>query len=220
LSTIAALMHSQLNLNQTNTISTPNLEVKYSKVSGSSLNGVSLNLNSAGIIMPANICQLINITNCENQELTTHQTFYRVAVNGINGANETNTNKSSSIGFSIHSGSNGTEIKVNSTNTTLSFWIPLNFDDEIEFEQVNASVAAGDYFTYRSFQLSGSNISVQIQIEPYDLSIGYLAFIKLGKMPNISNNEFDVAQVFCPCGKQDLNLNSFFIKLECVQVCI
>ena len=117
-----------------------------------------------------------------------------MALTGNNGDNETNVGSSKSISYSIYD-DNKNEIPVNNLNKKIEYWIPkdpsvpiepynlinsVNISGLVGFDSLNKTNTSIPYIysngsIYNGFKLTGSNVSVHIQIKPINkVSIGYL----------------------------------------------
>ena len=151
-----------------------------------------------------------------------------MALTGSNGDNETNIQWSKSIDFSLYD-ENIKEINVENQKKSLEFWIPKDINMPIEpyqlIDLVNATQNQSNLTNnqmFNSFNLTGSNVSIHIQIKPnnnQDKSIGYLALLKFGANPvltqsknNINNKYYDMANLFCPKDLK-ISLNDSFYLL-------
>ena len=117
-----------------------------------------------------------------------------MALTGNNGDNETYIGKSKSITYSIYDESRN-EIPVNNLSKKIEYWIPKDPSVSIEpFNFINAVNITGlvgfdslnktnntipfiysNGSIYNGFKLTGSNVSIHIQVKPINTnSIGYL----------------------------------------------
>jgi hypothetical protein len=134
-----------------------------------------------------------------------------MAVSGHNGDNETFIGFSSSIGLSFYD-ENNKEIKITNTQSPIHMYIPrdANLEQQHPFQHVNASqIQMYNLFflTNGLYINSGINVSLTIELKPYNKSIGYVLVMKLGQSPiiNATYADFNSLKVFCP---QDLQ-NTF-----------
>ena len=94
--------------------------------------------------------------------------------------------------------------------TPMDFFIIRNVSDELTlFVEYNKSVvlsmmrAADDLsLFYNVFNLSGSPVSIHVQIRPVNLT-QYVIFLKYGGLPQLNNRkiDFDYFELFCEDGK-------------------
>jgi len=142
-----------------------------------------------------------------------------MALTGKNGDNETNVGASNSISYSLHD-ENNKEIPISNLEKPIEFWIfkeDLN-SPSTEYQYVNAVNASQiqngsltlkpqqvtsylSGFIVSGFKLSGTNLSLSVQIKPENKSIGYLALLKFGDNPvfNLtSTSYYDLMSIFCP----------------------
>jgi hypothetical protein len=126
-----------------------------------------------------------------------------MALIGNNGDNEANVAFSKSISYSIYDESM-TEIPVNNLNKKIEYWIPkdkaapiqpykfinaVNISGLVGFDNLNKTNNSIPYIfsngsIYNGFKLTGTNVSIHIQIQPINkVSIGYLFLLKCGDNP-------------------------------------
>ena len=129
-----------------------------------------------------------------------------MALTGTNGDNETHINTSQSLDYSLYD-ENVNQIQVENLRTPLELWISKDTSVSIEpFQLVNASAPnasnvslnGGQFINgllVNGFTLSGSNISIHIQIKPLQKERGYLSLLKFGSNPTTSS--YDVLNEFC-----------------------
>lgn len=137
-----------------------------------------------------------------------------MATAGMNGNNEAKIGNSRQTGISYFD-ANNRPIKISNLQNKISLFIyrdaNLGSSVNLNFNLINTSnksdpslYTANQMLTY-SFQLTGANNSIQIQVKPDNprLNIGYLMFLKFGSAPvyNASLKSFDFAKLSCPTGK-------------------
>ena len=131
------------------------------------------------------------------------------AVTGLNGDTDAAIGKSQQISFSIFDEDNNA-IPVKGLTNKIDMWIPRDTEATIDpFSLINAKnssdnqtqIINGFYSSF--FNLTGLNNSINIQIQPTNLSIGYLLFIKYGSFAafNTTYRNYDLFKCFCPNGK-------------------
>jgi hypothetical protein len=131
-------------------------------------------------------------------------------ITGSNGDNETFIGNSKQISLSFYD-ENKQEIPIKNSKKNLEFlihrdlsWSSSNTSQDYVF--VNASqinLAEKNHFLPNAITLSGSNVSVHIQIKPIDPNTGYVVLMKFGQTPilNSTLQSFDYWKIFCPSGK-------------------
>ena len=132
-----------------------------------------------------------------------------MALTGANGDNETHIGSSKSISFSLYNASSN-EIQVANLANPLDFWIPHEAT-QVPFQYISATNAStslnssGTYqlidgFIVSGFNLSGSNVSVHIQISPVNTALPYVALVKFGENPIFRPDItlYDMMSVYCP----------------------
>lgn len=133
-----------------------------------------------------------------------------VAVTGLNGDDSTFIGQSSSLGMTFLSDTNK-EIPVNKSSKPIDIWITKNPNMEIpSFEYINTTNATrkdNSLFLYHAFNITGTNVSLHIQIKPVIQVTGYLVILKFGRIPQLDGavRDYDLWEVFCP---SSLYLNS------------
>ncbi len=149
-----------------------------------------------------------------------------MALTGTNGDNQTNIGSSKSIDFSIYDESSK-EISVSNQKNPIEFWIPKDTSVSIQpYQFVNAlnitqNQTDSNGFILNGFTLTGSNVSIHIQIKPNNSNTGYITLLKFGSNPifvdtqtNINNQYYDVLNIYCPNdlikNQPDLN-DSFYL---------
>jgi hypothetical protein len=130
------------------------------------------------------------------------------AVTGLNGDTDAAIGKSQQISFSIFDEDNNA-IPVKGLTNKIDMWIPRDSKATLDpFSLINATnsddnvtqIINGFYLSY--FDLNGMNNSINIQIKPINLTLGYLLFAKYGSVAAFSKNSksFDLFKCFCPTG--------------------
>ena len=135
-----------------------------------------------------------------------------MAITGQNGDNETNIGSSKSITYSLFD-ENKNEIAIKDQQQPIEYWIPKDPTVDIKpYQFINAANASSlsnstakinliNGNILNGFKLTGSNISIHIQIKPANKnSVGYLFLLKFGDNPilNASTRHFDEWSIFCP----------------------
>jgi hypothetical protein len=128
-----------------------------------------------------------------------------MAVSGHNGNNETFIGFSSSIGLSFYD-ENNQEIQITKTKSPIHMFIPQdkNLERRHPFQYVNASqiqISPGSFFMPNGLNLnSGTNVSLKIELKPFNQSVGYVIVVKLGRSPIINSTyaDYDSFKIFCP----------------------
>jgi hypothetical protein len=144
-----------------------------------------------------------------------------MALTGNNGDNETHIGMSKSVSYNIYD-ENVNEMPVHNLNNKIEYWIPKDTSLPIEpysfinsinttglvgfdvLTQTNRTIpyAYSNGFIYNGFKLTGSNVSIHIQIKPDNKSSpnGYLFLLKFGDNPalNSTTQSFDDLKIFCP----------------------
>jgi hypothetical protein len=120
----------------------------------------------------------------------------------MNGNSAANIQSSNAIDYSLFD-ENNNEIAVNNVPNKIQFVIEKTINQsESEYQLINATQmnTTGTNFVNYTFTIT-SNVSIHVQIRPDDLnsSIGYLAMLKFGEIPNVTL--FDLWDFFCPSGK-------------------
>ena len=132
---------------------------------------------------------------------------------GLNGKSEAKVGMSRQTGIS-YSDANNQPIKIKNLQNKIRFYVyrdpELKSSVDLSFNFINTSNKSDPslYLTNQmlvySFQLTGANNSIQIQVKPVDpsLNIGYLMFLKFGSAPvlNSSDSSFDYSKISCPSG--------------------
>ena len=140
-----------------------------------------------------------------------------MALTGGNGDNETKIGSSRSISYSLYD-ENKNEMAINNLDKKIEYWIPKDPSVDIEpykyIDALNATVVNDTTkFVYKDgavlngFRLSGTNVSIHIQIKPDSrngiiaTTVGYLFLLKFGENPNINTTNFyDEWNIYCPSG--------------------
>ena len=139
-----------------------------------------------------------------------------MALTGTNGDNQTNIGSSKSIDYSLYDASNA-EISVANQRTPIEFWIPKDTSVPIQpyslIYAVNASSqnqTDSQGFMLNGFNLTGTNVSIHIQLKPVDTltPVAYMVLLKFGANPVFNTNYYDLMNVFCPA---DLQSDSFYL---------
>ena len=136
------------------------------------------------------------------------------AVTGLNGDTDAAIGKSQQISFSIFDESNNA-IPVKGLTNKINMWIPRDSKATLDsFNLINATnnnnnetqIINGFYSSY--FNLNGMNNSINIQIKPTNLTIGYLLFAKYGSVATFDKNSksYDLFKCFCPSGELKKNI--------------
>ena len=131
------------------------------------------------------------------------------AVTGLNGDTDAAIGKSQQISFSIFDEGNNA-ISVKGLANKIDMWIPRDSDATLDsFNLINATttnnnetqIINGFYSSF--FNLTGLNNSINIQIKPINLTMGYLLFVKYGSFAafNTTSRNYDLFKCFCPNGK-------------------
>ena len=136
-----------------------------------------------------------------------------MAITGQNGDNETNIGSSKSITYSLYD-ENKNEIAIKDQQQPIEYWIPKDPTVDIKsYQFINAANASSlsnntakisliNGNILNGFKLTGSNISVHIQIKPANTkSVGYLFLLKFGDNPILNASTlryFDEWRIFCP----------------------
>ena len=218
------MLTKHLTQGQSAEIKTSNLQMIYEKNNISKIE-TSFNLQDISVGLPS-FCDLLSSTglNCENSIIIQKKMLLNMALTGLNGDNETHIGSSKSISYSLYD-ENRTEIAIKDQNKPIEYWIAK--DPSLPIEQYtfiqasNASVKKnttnlvylnGAYVN--GFKLSGSNVSVHVQIKPEKKNVGYLFLMKFGgnALANSSTKYFDKWSVFCPATDFiEENNESFFL---------
>jgi hypothetical protein len=133
------------------------------------------------------------------------------AVTGWNGDTQVGIGKSQQISYSIFDESNN-YVNVKNLSKKIEIWIPRDSKATIDpFILINASYLQNNEnetqiinkFYSSFFYLNGSNVSINFQIQPSNISIGYLLFIKYGSLAIFNKNYqiYDLFECFCPNGE-------------------
>ena len=141
------------------------------------------------------------------------------AVTGLNGDTDSAIGKSQQISFSIFD-ENNDEIAVKDLSNKIDMWVPRDSKASNDsFNLVNATstsendtqIINGIYSSY--FKLTGLNNSINVQIQPTNLTVGYIFFLKYGSYAAFNKNfkSFDLFKCFCPSGKQKINYFYLFL---------
>ena len=144
------------------------------------------------------------------------------AVTGLNGDTDAAIGKSQQISFSIFDESNNA-IPVKGLTNKIDMWIPRDSKATLDsFNLINATntnnnetlIISGFYSSF--FNLTGLNNSINIQIQPTNISIGYLLFIKYGSFAafNKTYKSYDLFKCFCPSGE----IKKYFILENCIKL--
>ena len=130
-----------------------------------------------------------------------------MALTEYNGDNETNIQLSRSLTLSVYQNEAFQEINVINQANLFDMWISRDRSIPIQsFSLVNAvssNASLLDGFYVSGFNLNYTNVSIHIQLKPLNKQLSYLAMIKFGQNPLLSN--YDVLYIFCP---NDLIVNS------------
>lgn len=149
-------------------------------------------------------------------------TSRNMATAGMNGNNEANVGMSRQTGISYYD-ANNQPIKIRNLKNKIRFFVyrdtKLSSFVNLEFSLINTSNKTDpSLYTFNqmlvySFQLSGANNSIQIQLKPDNpsLNIGYLMFLKFGSAPvfNSSYSSFDFSKLSCPSGESIFGINQY-----------
>ena len=150
-----------------------------------------------------------------------------MALTGSNGDNETNIQLSKSIDFSVYD-ENDQEISVTNLHTPIEFWIPRDTSNApmqpyqlIDLANATQNVSnSTNMLMFNSFNLTGANVSVHIQIKPNNTqaTVGYLTLLKFGANPvltrsqnNVNNKYYDLVNLFCQNDLQIQANESFYL---------
>ena len=135
-----------------------------------------------------------------------------MALTGNNGDNETNIGSSSSLDYSLYD-ENNNNLLVSNLNQPIELWITKGTSIPIQpYIYVNAinvtnnnslskTIQFLNGFIVTGLKLTGTNVSLSVQIKPENMSIGYLALLKFGDNPvfNTTNMDYyDSMSIFCP----------------------
>ena len=127
---------------------------------------------------------------------------------GINGNNETNIGKSSSISLSFFD-SNGVPLPITNSKKPIDIYIPRvgltkNDTDFVYVNSTNLKLINGFKFLPSALNIKSNNASFHVQIKKIspNLNIGYLIVFKFGDTPfiNSSISKWDDFKVLCPSG--------------------
>jgi len=124
-----------------------------------------------------------------------------MAISGHNGNNETLIGVSNSIGLSFYD-LNSNEIPIINGLVDIHIQRDSNLP-EISFEYVNATQiqnSTESFYLQNAFNITSSNASIHIELQPLDKSLGYVIVMKLGSTPIINStySNYDAFRVFCP----------------------
>ena len=129
-----------------------------------------------------------------------------MAINGHNGNNETFIGVSNSLGLTFYD-LKSNEIPIVKSPIDIVIQRDSNLP-EINFQYVNATqiqLSPESFYLPNAFNLTSTNASIHIELEPIDKNVGYFVALKLGSTPiiNLTYSNYDAFQVYCPS-----NLNS------------
>ncbi len=124
-----------------------------------------------------------------------------MAINGHNGNNETFIGVSNSISLSFYD-SNNNEIPIVKSPIDIVIQRDSNLP-EINFQYVNATqiqLSPESFYLPNAFNLTSTNASIHIELEPIDKNVGYFVALKLGSTSIINStySNYDAFQVNCP----------------------
>jgi len=127
-----------------------------------------------------------------------------MAMSGHNGNNETLIGYSNSLGLTFYD-SNNNEIPITKSKIDIIIQRDSNLI-KIDFDYVNATQISSDsFYLPNAFNITTTNSSIHIELQPLDQSVGYVLVMKLGSTPIINStySNYDSFKVICPS-----NLNS------------
>ena len=124
-----------------------------------------------------------------------------MAINGHNGNNETFIGVSNSIGLTFYD-LKSNEIPIVKSPIDIVIQRDSNLP-EINFQYVNSTqiqLSPGSFYLPNAFNLTSTNASIHIELEPLDKNVGYFVALKLGSTPIINStySNYDAFQVNCP----------------------
>lgn len=133
------------------------------------------------------------------------------AINGVTDSKKANINQSTCVGLSYFD-SKGKALKVDNIfemwiSRSEVFKIPnfkiFNTSNGTKFQNSTTENQYKDEFTNFITSLVWPNVSIHIHIKPLDLNKGYMASLRYGKPPVITQNSMvtDLYKIFCPTGK-------------------
>ena len=213
-------MSSRLNVDQSVDINNPTISLSVKKVGADNLpKAVYQGLSKIGL---PSFCDMIaeepkndtNATNnplytppkdpnsCDSKTVVMRSKNEPLAPTGINGANETKIQDSSTVGVEFLD-ENSNPIKISNSKQPIDVWIPKNPTLNVEFTNVNISnltLIPDSPFLPNGITVDAVNISVFFQIEPFSRDIGYMLWYKLGLTPVLN----DTSLGFCPQSKSNI----------------
>ena len=142
---------------------------------------------------------------------------------GFNGDTQAHIGSSKSIDVSFYD-EDQNEISVAHQQKPVEIWISKDTSVAIEpYILINATQNQTDIqgFMSNGFNLTGSNVSIHIQIRPNraEASIGYLTLLKFGENPSLVNKYYDSLNLYCPNDLQpDYNESFYMIFANMSQV--
>ena len=210
------MITKHLALDQSTEIRTPNLQLNFQKSNVSTIQ-TSFSMQDGAVNLPS-FCDLLSNTggDCQNSIIIQKSMMMNMALTGQNGDNETHIGSSKSISYSLYD-ENKKEIPIKDQQKPLEYWIPKDptvpvepykFIDALNATMVNDTTK----FLYMNgtilngFRLTGSNVSVHIQIRPDStnsknlMTTGYLLLLKFGDTPglDVTTKYFDEWSIYCP----------------------
>jgi hypothetical protein len=132
-----------------------------------------------------------------------------MAISGHNGNNETFIGASNLIGLSFYDLVNNNEIEI--TNSHIEIYIQRDSNlPKILFDYVNSTqiqFSPESLYLQNAFNITSSNASIHIELEPLNEKLGYILVIKLGSIPIINStySYYSAFKIFCPS-----NLDQFY----------
>jgi len=123
-----------------------------------------------------------------------------MAISGHNGNNETLIGVSNSIGLSFYDLYNN-EIPITSSQIEIVMQRDANLP-ELQFEYVNATqiqISTDSFFLPNAFNLTSTNASIHIELDPLNKTVEYILVLKFGSSPilNRTYSNFDAYRIFC-----------------------
>jgi len=122
-----------------------------------------------------------------------------MAISGHNGNNETLIGVSNSVGLSFYDFNNN-EIPI----TDSSIDILINRDSnlpEISYQYINITqIQLISQYLPCAFNITSTNASIHIELQPIDATIAYILVLKFGSTPIINTTyaSFDAYKIICP----------------------